>query len=189
MKIFTLFFLLVAIISCDIQEKEKNNASTSSINNSKDSSYHLNLKGQVYTSGKSNNLNENCQFYFACDCCSGNILFHTDSTFYALNYCTGDTTICNGFYRIDQNILYLNYSGFCLNKIYNWDSEFDTLLPSFYYKDTIFEPTQQTYSMDTCLNQMIFTNQSESITKSNLDFKPFYNLKLISDFDSIFQEK
>ncbi|MGB1248328.1 MAG: hypothetical protein ACPG4Z_05550 [Chitinophagales bacterium] len=100
-----------------------------------------------------------CEFYFECDCCAGNLLFNADSTFYHIDYCMGNITVLTGGYRIvEQRILALEYDGNRKERRYNWEREVDETAEMYYYTDTMFAPFSNQFQIGTCGENLALTN-------------------------------
>ncbi|WP_281756524.1 hypothetical protein [Neptunitalea chrysea] len=59
----------------------------------------------VFETGGNYHLREGCEFEFRCDCCSGHLQFHNDSTFYAVNYCETETSRYFGTYTLTNDTI------------------------------------------------------------------------------------
>src|SRR5690606_13569867 len=47
----------------------------------------IDLQEKIFEIGSVTHFTDTCSFYFECDCCSGELIFNADSTFYYKDYC------------------------------------------------------------------------------------------------------
>lgn len=168
-----LFILLVFLLSCCHEVKPKKENSDDSITKSQSSvkpkklipskSWRQNdLSTKVFTVGNENHLKENCDFYFACDCCKSELLLNSDSTFYMIDHCMADLSISGGNYLVTNSALHLSYNGSCISREYNWAREADTsAMPHFFIKDTVYKPYQAKFNIDFCEKRIRLIKISE----------------------------
>ncbi|HYD92259.1 MAG TPA: hypothetical protein VEA37_12320, partial [Flavobacterium sp.] len=103
------------------------------------------LQEKVFDFGKSEHLTKNGTFKFECDCCSGKILFNSDTTFYAVDKCENKERLYTGTFELKDNELILSTFNAEVTKIYNEQKEFDESQPQHYYKDTIITPSKEIF--------------------------------------------
>lgn len=53
---------------------------------------------------------DSCRFYFNCDCCANDVIFHQDNTLYWLRYCLAGDMLLQGRYKIQNNRLQLIFA-------------------------------------------------------------------------------
>ena len=116
------------------------------------------LAGRIFEVGSKSDFTDSCSFYFECDCCYGNLIFNSDSTFYNEDICVADLTMTIGKYSIWENVLTLQYSGKYVSRIYNWDYDTDTTVTQYFYKDTVLQPVTKKYLAYSCNSKMLFKN-------------------------------
>lgn len=115
------------------------------------------LNEKVFSIGSKSHFTDSCTFYFECDCCSGDLIFNGDSTFYYKDYCVADIAVTKGKYLIADNILSLEYSGRYVSRIYNWDYDTDSSSAEYSITDTIIEPFRQQYLITLCRSKIKLT--------------------------------
>ena len=165
------FLLILAInISCHNQSEQKKNADCLSANKlltDKDSSKNDQIKetlvGKIYFFAPELD-STNYTATGACDCCSSNVLFLTDSSFVMIDYCEADSSFYKGQYRLDKNKLELNFDLLAINKNYNWAKETDTtgkLESAYSYRIDSIKPTIREYSRMEHRDAIIFKGKNE----------------------------
>lgn len=117
------------------------------------------FKGKVFEIGNKTHFTDTCAFYFECDCCSGELLFDTERSFYFLDYCMSDQTLRKGSYKIESGQLILNYGAKSVSKKYNYENEIDTSVVDFFMSDTIVKEISVTYLITLCENKIKLTDQ------------------------------
>lgn len=167
MKIHSIYILSILIGSCGqltnskIAADENQFTSISPTNQAQEATTGFDtddLKGKVFEIGSSTHFTDTCAFYFACDCCSGELLFASESTFYSLSYCMSDQSLSKGNYKIENEQLVLNFGAKCVVRSYNYENEVDTSAVDFYMTDTLVQEISRTYEMKLCENKIAFTN-------------------------------
>ncbi len=68
-----------------------------------------------------------CQAIGACDCCAGNLLFLTDTTFVAADYCMYDDCYYKGTYVVIGNEILFQSDSLRVDKVTNEETERDTI--------------------------------------------------------------
>lgn len=166
-----LLFIVLVWISASCIELEKNKSDKSNVENrekaleekfSESEGFPFlsfdDLKSRVFKTGAPRHLTDSCEFYFACDCCAGHLIFNDDSTFYRLDYCMSDENLTFGTYILNGAYVELSYSGRCVSKDYNWANETDTSEVDFFFKDTVLSPTNVTYEYNMCATHIKFVH-------------------------------
>ena len=115
------------------------------------------LKKKIFDIGSKTHFTDTCAFYFECDCCSGDLIFNNDSTFYLKDYCVSDETVTFGHYSITNNIISLDYSGLYVSKTQN---EADTSQISYFETDTVIKPISLKYIPSLCNDKIMLTEQN-----------------------------
>lgn len=158
MKTLPLIPILFLIISC--RPKTESGASLkkeySSVSNI--SLRRANLENKVFEFGSKTHFTDSCSFYFECDCCSGELLFGRDSTFYYLDHCMSDETARKGIYFIENGQLKLEYGKQCVSRKYNYQNELDTSAVDYFISDTLVKEFSITYSASICENKIKLTD-------------------------------
>ncbi len=100
--------------------------------------------------GRENLLIDTCAFYYACDCCSGDLILKSDLSFYDVNYCMSDVSLTYGSYELLNDTLTLNFDGTCVKKEYNWANEVDTSAVNYFITDTLLNSSTRQYIATNC---------------------------------------
>ncbi|HEY9082158.1 MAG TPA: hypothetical protein VIN73_02405 [Vicingaceae bacterium] len=167
MKIYSIIIIGILISSCgqttqSKQEEVEELTTTSQPKKSLTTTTEFeidNLKGKVFEIGSNTHFTDTCAFYFECDCCSGELLFDSEMSFYYLDYCMSDQTLRKGNYIIENGELVMNYGAKCVSRKYNYENEIDTSAVDFFMTDTIVKEISVTYSMTLCENKIKLTDQ------------------------------
>lgn len=161
MKIYLIIIIGILINSCS-QSEVKDLSSTSQSEKLGKTTFAFeidDLKGKIFEIGSKTHFTDTCAFYFECDCCSGELLFDSEISFYYLDYCMSDQTLRKGTYKIENGQLVLSYGAKCVSKNYNYENEIDTSAVDFIMTDTIVKEISVTYSMTLCENKIKLTDQ------------------------------
>ncbi len=118
----------------------------------------IDLKQKVFEIGSKIHFTDSCSFYFECDCCSGKIVFNSDSTFYYLGSCAADLTARKGYYTWKNDTLQLTYMSLSVSRLYNFENETDTSATDFIISDTNVEETVINYSVSLCDNRILLSD-------------------------------
>ena len=118
----------------------------------------LDLQNKMFDIGDKSHFTDSCSFYFECDCCSGNLIFNSDSSFYYKSYCVADVSFTNGQYSISNDTISLHFSGHSTTEAYNWDHEIDSSAVEYYITDTTFTPTTYNYRVELCNGKLKLIN-------------------------------
>ncbi len=148
--IFILGFLLV--VSCN-KITNSNQKSIQSQNSEITETNKLNkydFKRKVFEIGSKTHFTDNCSFYFECDCCSGDLIFTSASTFYYIDYCISDKTMRTGTYNTINDKISLNFGGQVVSREYNYENEFDTSAIDFFMRDTLINSIKIDYLISLC---------------------------------------
>lgn len=121
------------------------------------------LGNKVFVLGAENHL-KGCKFQFACDCCSGDLIFLPDSTFYYTNYCMADITVTRGHYIIQRDSLHLRSDGIQVKEEYNWERESNPTAQEFFIKDTIINPYSMDFKIQRCNEHSILVDEGKNGT-------------------------
>ena len=167
MKIFSIFIIGILFSSCGQRiktetEKVKKLITTSQSDKARTTTTEFeidDLKGKVLEIGSKTHFKDTCAFYFECDCCSGQLLFDSEMSFYYLDYCMSDQTLRKGNYTIENGQLVMNYGAKCVSRKYNYENEIDTSAVDFFMTDTIVKEISVTYSITFCENKIKLTDQ------------------------------
>jgi len=116
----------------------------------------IDIAGKVYEYGDQRHFTDSCVFYFECDCCSGDILFNNDSSFYVSDFCMPGTYISSGHFRVDSNRVRLFFTGPCVSTSWNEIYDIDTTQPKYFNKDTIYSPYNKTIVPFKCGQALLF---------------------------------
>jgi len=119
------------------------------------------LTRKVFTVGSKTHFDnfKKCDFYFECDCCSGQLLFPTQSSFLLINDCVSDYVVTKGTYSIADNGLTLHSDGHRIEVKYNWEREMNPdAEPAYFVKDSAVSGYQLDFKFDSC-QQKILLNQ------------------------------
>jgi len=111
-----------------------------------------------------------CQATGACDCCSYNILFITDSTFVLIDYCETGYSYNKGSYMLDNTSLTLKVDKLMVDKTYNWESEGNTTgseTAAYSYKIEYIEPKTTILKQQVCNGTLIFKSEYDVGTEDN----------------------
>lgn len=138
----------------------------------------IELANKAFEEASPIHFTDSCKFYFECDCCSGKILFHSDSSFYLLDYCMSDLSVSVGMYKIIDNILKLNYSGICVSLEYNWENEVDSSAVDYFLKDTIYPSYSSEFEIEYCAKQLKITESALVVKSMAIELKQSYKESL-----------
>ena len=130
------------------------------------------LQGKVFEIGSKTHYTDNCSFYFECDCCSGELIFNSDSTFYYIDYCMSDETVRKGNFILENNICVLEYGAECVMKKYNFDRELDTTAVEYFKTDTILKTITVEYLASMCDSKILLVDKinGEYAIEKSLDY-------------------
>lgn len=142
LNLILIAFLFSGLISCN--QTKSNSTETG----------HSKFFGKIFEMGQKSLLEDNCEFYFACDCCRSELIFDTDSTFYYLGFCMADQTLIKGNYVLGTNQVHLTYGSRHVSKLYNYEREFDSTAIPFFIKDSVFKPATISFDIDSCDNKI-----------------------------------
>jgi len=198
-----IFYILIIllVIACQSDPKEssiiKSESKSESVKEkATESKIHLTLSditNKVFEIGSSTHFTDTCGFYFECDCCSGDLIFNSNLTFYSIDYCMSDQSVSEGTYKIIDNNLILNYSGICVSKLYNWENEMDTSAVDFFIKDTISNSFSVKFTAELCNNKLTLIHngeQGKSIAiETDSQNKTLVESEILSRIDSIKNQK
>lgn len=168
MKLCTIFILGFLISSCgqstktETEEKVRELTTKSQVKKARTTTTEFeidDLKGKVFEIGSKTHFTDTCAFYFECDCCSGELLFDSEMSFYYMDYCMSDQTLRKGNYKIENGQLVMNYGAKCVSRKYNYENEIDTSAVDFFMTDTIVKEISVTYLMTLCENKIKLTDQ------------------------------
>ena len=165
--LFIYLITVIILISCQADTGKykdvKNLNNTEEIKNNETVDLSIShFTNKVFEFGSSTHFTDECDFYFECDCCSGDLIFNSDSTFYAIDYCMSDQSISEGNYAIRDNMLILKYSGVCVSEKYNWENEMDTSAIDYFIKDTINAPLNIEFYAQFCNDKLKLVYENES---------------------------
>ena len=167
------------ILSCDqTNEPKKDNQQTKPIqleNEKGDEKTEIigsDLQGKVFEIGSKTHYTDNCSLYFECDCCSGELIFNSDSTFYYIDYCMSDETVRKGNFILENNICVLEYGAECVMKKYNFDRELDTTAVEYFKTDTILKTITVEYLASMCDSKILLVDKinGEYAIEKSLDY-------------------
>lgn len=197
--------ILIFLGACQtdpITEESKKTESTIKVNSEPKKISEVNLTRSVLSNktfeiGSSTHFTDTCGFYFECDCCAGDLIFSSDSTFYSIDYCMSDQSVSEGTYKFSGNILTLNYSGICVSEVYNWENEMDTAAVDYFIKDTLIKPHSIKLTAELCNNKLTLIHIGEQGKSIAIQTNETFNNKLktltengiISRIDSIKNQK
>ena len=108
------------------------------------------IKPMIFEVGSKSLFTDTCAFYFACDCCSGNLVLNSNLSFYEINYCQADISLNHGSYEFLRDTLTLNFDGTSVRKEYNWANEVDTSAIDYFITDTLLNPFTRRYTATNC---------------------------------------
>lgn len=132
------------------------------------------FKSKVFQTGSKGHFGniEDCKFFFECDCCSGKLLFPTESEYFMLNYCMADIVVTKGTYRVANDVITLKSDGTRISQEYNWKREVDPTAQIFFLKDSIINKYELEYNIDFCGKTLLVNRKSPSnlAVDSDLDF-------------------
>ena len=130
---------------------------------------------KVFDLGSKSLFTDTCDFYFACDCCSGDLVLKSDLFFYEANYCMADVGLRHGSYEILNDTLTLNFDVTLVKKEYNWENEVDTSAVDYFVKDTLLILPSRRYVVTTCGEKMklIKIGGDEIGIESDADYRDF----------------
>jgi hypothetical protein len=180
-----IFYILILIFlgACQTDSKIKESEKTESTTKVKSEPKKISevnltksdLSNKTFEIGSSTHFTDTCGFYFECDCCSGDLIFSSDSTFYSIDYCMSDQSVSEGTYKISGNILTLKYSGICVSKVYNWENEMDTSAVDYFIKDTINKPHSIKFTAELCNNKLTLIHNGEQGKSIAIETKETFN--------------
>jgi len=116
------------------------------------------LHDKVFEIGSKTDLTDNCKFYFECDCCSGDLIFNSDSSFNYISYCVADVSYTSGTYSVINDTIKLLFSGHSITEAYNWDYETDSTATEFTITDTTLAPATFHYIAELCNDKFKLSN-------------------------------
>lgn len=117
---------------------------------------------QLYTTGNATHFTDSCQFYFECDCCAGDLILNSDSTFYSIDYCMADQSVSYGTYSKSADNLTLFFSGICVSKVYNWENEVDSSVVDYFINDTVYKAFSVKFDVKNCNDHEMLVHQGEN---------------------------
>ncbi len=117
------------------------------------------IEHKVFEIGNKTHFTDTCSFYFECDCCSGELLFNSDSTFFYLDYCMSDQTARKGTYEMENGQLKLKYGAECVSRKYNYENEIDSSAVDFFMTDSVLNEISIAYSLSICNYKLLLSDQ------------------------------
>jgi|GEM_PF-2583705 len=138
------------------------------------------LQSKVFEVGSVYDFTDSCVFYFECDCCSGELIFNADSSFYYSDYCMSDQTILFGKYFLEKQILHLNFSGIQVAQIYNYENEIDTSAIDYFMEDTVIQANQTQYKLELCNNKLKLKRVDKNFLAVETDEDPSLTIKYLN---------
>lgn len=165
MKNTIIILLGIFLISCgQATDSAKSNGQEEKVDTSAIKKVHYqlaksDLEKSIFEYGSKDHFKDSCSFDFACDCCSGKIIFNSDSTFFYVDYCMSDQTVSKGTYTIDDNMLHLQYGAFCVSRKYNYENEVDTSAIDYFMTDTTVSKTQLDFAISKCDDKIMLTDE------------------------------
>lgn len=170
LKLIISFFIILFLISCNSSVDKTYKADSLTKNNDpiiKDTvnkqANRQSLAGKIFLFAPELD-SKTCTVTGACDCCSSNILFLSDSSFLMIDYCEANYSYSKGIYYMDNSSLRLRLDKLSVNKDYNWEKETDTtgsVTAEYFYKVENLKPTSIIYQRQDCNGSIIFKNKSE----------------------------
>ncbi len=112
-----------------------------------------------------------CSTKSACDCCSYNILFTTDSKFLLIDYCESNSSYNKGFYSFDSSSLTLKIDRLMVSKIYNFDKEVnstDEIKNEYSYKVENIKPVTTIVKHQNCNGDIVFKVDNDFGTEDRI---------------------
>jgi hypothetical protein len=180
-RLVIIFFIILSLGSCEdknLENKQRNNDTAIKIQKESDTlisrinteqekfsddttiiDAEFSFINAVFDYGASQHLNE-CNFYFECDCCSGNLIFYKDSAFYYVDHCIGNLTITRGHFSIHENKLICISDGIRVDKEYDPSKEYNPNIDEFQLTDTITEPYKMLFEIQSCNNKPQLVDRS-----------------------------
>jgi hypothetical protein len=117
----------------------------------------VNITLNVFDVGEPQQFTDTCAFYFECDCCSGQILFNSDSTFFQVEHCLQGDDVTFGTFRRFENKLMLSYPGKWISKYFNDAYTKGSSAPEYFISDTLLPAKVLTYELSKCSNKLRLT--------------------------------
>lgn len=117
-----------------------------------------NFKESLFKIGNNKYLTDSCSLYFACDCCSGELIFNSDSSFYYIDYCMSNQFIRKGTFSVYDGQVDLFYDEKCVYKQYNYENEIDSSAIDYFISDTIFNELKISYQISICDNNIVLSD-------------------------------
>ncbi|NEV94957.1 hypothetical protein G3567_12485 [Psychroflexus sp. YR1-1] len=117
------------------------------------------LQNKVFKIGSENYYTGECAFYFECDCCSGELIFNQDSTFYYIDKCGSDESVRKGNFNFENNVFVLEYGAESVAKRYNWEREVDTTAVEYFITDTILKSVTIEYTASLCDSKIMLEDK------------------------------
>lgn len=148
----TFFALTVGLFSCNSTTDNQTTTTENKTNTL------TSLAGQVYFYAPELDTTT-CKATGACDCCSGNILFLTDSIFLGIDICEANTNYSKGHYHFDNDFLVLTTDSLQVDEEYNWEKETDTtgtVTQEYFIKQSKTPTFTQKLSRFDCKNNIGF---------------------------------
>ena len=162
--------ILVLLISCKPEKKEtikiepiRELETPKIISKEKTQTKHeINFANSFFEIGEKRFFEEECEFYFPCDCCMSDLYLKKDSTFAFLEYCQSDTNLSYGIFNISNDSLNLKFSYREIQKKYNWEYEFDNSKIPYFYTDTLVQPKieQFSFKISKCSQKIKLENEN-----------------------------
>ncbi len=127
------------------------------------------LTNKVFDYGSKTHLTDTCSFYFECDCCSAELMFFKDNSFYMLDYCESDVTLTHGTFEISPTHVDLHFSGHSTTKAYNWEYEAGNSTIPYVFKDTTTAAQSFRFNSLLCNNKVFLEAGSEALIEADKD--------------------
>jgi hypothetical protein len=159
MRNIFIVIILVIFTSCEHSSKKAGVQSYSS--DSQETK--INFAKTVFEKGEAQSFTDSCKFYFQCDCCSGKIIFNSDSSFYEISYCEANEGVVYGYYSVSNNFIILKYSGLSASTedIEAYQENSNSSMPKYFNKDTITKSSTYRCKISFCGEKIKLTGDDK----------------------------
>lgn len=123
-------------------------------------------------------IDDNCEFYFECDCCSGIYVFNDDKTFLSISNCMSDEVVRQGTYSLENFLLTLHFDNWRLDKKCNYERETDSTAVPFIYDKKEVDPFKLHYFTLKCGDRIKLTDSLEE----------FISIQVLTEYDETIKD-
>lgn len=120
------------------------------------------IKGTLFELASREDLSEPCTFLLECDCCVGDLLLRDDGTFYHIEYCVQERYLYHGSYKMNGDLLSLNYDSLMVTELVEWDESGREENEVTRYNQSEIEPQTTRFKVSLCEDRLRLDDESQT---------------------------